>query len=101
MENEHFRLLFEESPDVLLVLRPDAPRYTIVAATRARLRATHTTIDQIGRGLFEVFPDNPDDPAATGTVLDETYGSNGVSVTLSQTVFDWSQFANVSAARSL
>jgi len=21
----------------------------------------------LGRGLFEVFPDNPDDPAATGT----------------------------------
>ncbi len=39
------------------------------------------------------------DPAATGTVLDETYGSSGVSVTLSQTVFDWSQFAAVSAAR--
>ena len=63
-----FRLLFEESPDVLLVLLPDAPRYTMVAATRARLAATHTTREQIvGRGLFEVFPDNPDDPSATGT----------------------------------
>jgi signal transduction histidine kinase len=62
-----FRLLFEESPDVLLVLLPDAPRYTMVAATRARLRATHTTLEEtIGRGLFELFPDNPDDPAATG-----------------------------------
>ncbi len=61
------KLLFEESPDVLLVLLPDAPRYTMVAATNARLRATHTTRDQtIGRGLFEVFPDNPDDPNATG-----------------------------------
>jgi signal transduction histidine kinase len=62
-----YQVLFEESPDVLLVLRPDAPRYTIVAATRARLVATHTDRDQIGKGLFEVFPDNPDDPAATGT----------------------------------
>ncbi len=63
-----FRLLFEGSPDVLLVLLPDAPRYTMVAATEARLRVTHTTREQtIGRGLFEVFPDNPDDPAATGT----------------------------------
>src|SRR5687767_14470710 len=62
------QLLFEESPDVLLVLLPDAPRYTMVAATNARLRATHTTRAQIlGRGLFEVFPDNPDDPNATGT----------------------------------
>jgi signal transduction histidine kinase/DNA-binding response OmpR family regulator len=62
-----FRLLFEESPDVLLVLLPDAPRYTMVAATNARWRATHTTPETLGRGLFEVFPDNPDDPAASGT----------------------------------
>lgn len=63
-----FRLLFEASPDVLLVLLPDAPRYTIVAATRTRLLATQTTYEQnIGHGLFEVFPDNPDDPSATGT----------------------------------
>src|SRR5579872_3609632 len=62
-----FRLLFEESPDMLLVLLPDAPRYTMVAATNARWRATHTTPETLGRGLFEVFPDNPDDPAATGT----------------------------------
>ncbi len=63
-----FRTLFEASPDVLLVLLPDAPRYTMVAATDARLAATQTTRDQtIGRGLFEVFSDNPDDPEATGT----------------------------------
>ncbi len=62
-----FRLLFEESPDVLLVLLPDAPRYTIVTATRSRYQATHTTPEQsVGRGLFELFPDNPDDPGASG-----------------------------------
>src|ERR1700739_4358374 len=62
-----FRLLFEESPEVLLVLLPDAPRYTMVAATHARWRATHTTPETLGRGLCEIFPDNPDDPTATGT----------------------------------
>jgi signal transduction histidine kinase len=62
-----FRLLFEESPDVLLVLLPDAPRFTMVAATQARWRATHSTPATLGRGLFEVFPDNPDDPGASGT----------------------------------
>jgi signal transduction histidine kinase len=63
-----FRLLFESSPDILLVLLPDAPRFTLVAATDARLLATHTTREgTFGRGLFEVFPDNPDDPEATGT----------------------------------
>jgi signal transduction histidine kinase len=69
MPNElDFQLLFEESPDVLLVLLPDSPRFTMVAATRARLRATMLTREEtIGRGLFEVFPDNPDDVSATGT----------------------------------
>lgn len=63
-----FRLLFEASPDILLVLLPDAPRFTIIAATASRLAATNTTREStIGRGLFEIFPDNPDDPAATGT----------------------------------
>jgi PAS domain S-box-containing protein len=65
---EDFRLLFESSPDVLLVLLPDAPRYTMVAATNARLEATQTTHEQtIGRPLFDLFPDNPSDPNATGT----------------------------------
>ena len=63
----NFQLLFEESPDVLLALLPDAPRFTMVAVTRARLKATNTTLEQtLGRGLFELFPDNPDDPNATG-----------------------------------
>jgi signal transduction histidine kinase len=62
-----FRLLFKSSPDVLLVLLPDPPRYTMVAATEARFRATHTDARTLGLGLFELFPDNPDDPGATGT----------------------------------
>jgi signal transduction histidine kinase len=66
-EGLDFRLLFESSPDVLLVLLPDSPRFTMVGATEARLLATQTTREQtVGRGLFEMFPDNPDDPGATG-----------------------------------
>jgi signal transduction histidine kinase len=68
LETLDFRLLFDSSPDVLLVLLPDSPRFTMVAATDARLRVTHTTREQtLGRGLFEIFPDNPDDTEATGT----------------------------------
>jgi hypothetical protein len=64
-----YQLLFEESPDVLLVLLPDSPRFTAVAATKACLQSTHSTLEQtIGRGLFELFPDNPDDAAADGAV---------------------------------
>ncbi|MGC4064753.1 MAG: histidine kinase dimerization/phospho-acceptor domain-containing protein [Polyangiaceae bacterium] len=61
-------MIFEASSDVLLVLLPDSPNFTMVAATNARLEATHCTREEtIGRPLFELFPDNPDDPDATGT----------------------------------
>jgi len=59
-----FRALFESLPGLYLVLKPDL---TIVAVSDAYLTATMTKRDEIlGRGLFEVFPDNPDDPAASG-----------------------------------
>lgn len=59
-----FRALFESSPDLYLVLTPDL---TIVAVNEAYLRATMTQRETIvGRGLFDVFPDNPDDRTATG-----------------------------------
>ncbi|HEX7687079.1 MAG TPA: ATP-binding protein [Burkholderiaceae bacterium] len=62
-----FRKLFEASPGSYLALRADGPRFTIVAVTDAYLQATMTRREDIvGRPLFEVFPDNPQDPAATG-----------------------------------
>ncbi len=59
-----FRLLFESTPGLYLVLSPELE---IVAASNAYLSATMTRREDIlGRGIFDVFPDNPDDPAATG-----------------------------------
>lgn len=59
-----FQALFESAPGSYLVLTPD---FTIVAVTNAYLRATMTKREEIlGRGLFEVFPDNPDEPTGTG-----------------------------------
>lgn len=59
-----YRLLFETAPGPYLILTPDL---TIAAVNEAYLTATMTKREEIvGRGLFEVFPDNPDDPAATG-----------------------------------
>jgi PAS domain S-box-containing protein len=59
-----FRALFEAAPGLYLVLRPDL---TIVGASDAYLSATMTRREEIlGRGIFDVFPDNPDDPGATG-----------------------------------
>jgi two-component system cell cycle sensor histidine kinase/response regulator CckA len=59
-----FQLLFQSTPDLYLVLTPDLK---IVAVSDAYLRATLTKREEIlGRGIFEVFPDNPDDSEATG-----------------------------------
>ncbi|HUP48050.1 MAG TPA: PAS domain-containing protein, partial [Thermoanaerobaculia bacterium] len=59
-----FRLLFESAPAPYLVLDPDL---RIVAASDAYLAAMMRKREEIvGRDLFDVFPDNPDDPAATG-----------------------------------
>lgn len=59
-----FQQIFESAPNLHLVLTPD---FTIIAASDAYLRATliqrETTI---GRNMFDVFPDNPADPTATG-----------------------------------
>jgi PAS domain S-box-containing protein len=61
-----FEVLFESAPGLFVVLTPDEP-FTIVAASDAYLRATLTgRTSVLGRGLFEVFPDNPEDPTATG-----------------------------------
>lgn len=66
-ETPNYRLLFESAPGLYLVLKPDAPRYSIVAVSDAYARATMTQRDAIlGRGLFEVFPDDPADPTADG-----------------------------------
>jgi len=62
-----FRLIFEQVPGLFLILGGDAPKFSILGASEAYLQATLTQRDEIvGRGLFEVFPDNPDDPEPTG-----------------------------------
>jgi signal transduction histidine kinase/DNA-binding response OmpR family regulator len=66
-DSPDFRLLFESAPGLYLVLRPDSA-FTILAASDAYLEATRTRRGSIvGRGIFDVFPDNPDDPQASGT----------------------------------
>jgi len=61
-----FRVLFESAPGLYLVLIPD-PAFTIVAVSDGYLSATMTKREEIlGRGLFDVFPDNPSDPNADG-----------------------------------
>ncbi len=59
-----YRLLFESAPGLYLILEPDL---RIAAVSNAYLAATMTRREEIlGKDLFDVFPDNPNDPAATG-----------------------------------
>ncbi len=59
-----FRKLFEAAPGAYLVLSRD---FTIVAVSDAYLRATKTQRDVIvGRDVFEVFPDSPDEHGGGG-----------------------------------
>ena len=64
LPSPNFQALFESAPGLYLVL---TPALKIVAVSDAYLQATMTTRQAIlGKGLFEVFPDNPEDPAASG-----------------------------------
>jgi len=63
-----YEALFAAAPSPMLVLAPDAPDFTILAANDAYLAATMRTRDDlVGRGVFDAMPDNPGDPAADGT----------------------------------
>ena len=59
-----FRALFQAMPGLYLVLTPD---FRIVSASDAYLEASMKRREEIlGRDLFEVFLENPEDPGATG-----------------------------------
>jgi PAS domain S-box-containing protein len=58
------RSLFESLPGLYLVLTPD---FDIVTASDAYFQSTMLQREAVvGRNLFDVFPINPDDPAADG-----------------------------------
>lgn len=60
-----FKLLFESSPNLYLVL---SPTLHIVAASDSYLKATMVQREKIvGKHLFDIFPDNPNDKASNST----------------------------------
>src|ERR1700756_5007321 len=59
-----YRVLFENAPGLHLVIDQ---HFTIVAVSDAYLSATMPVpAASVGRLLFDVFPDDPADPAANG-----------------------------------
>ncbi|MES2912308.1 MAG: PAS domain-containing protein, partial [Pseudomonadota bacterium] len=65
MTTADIQRLFGNLPGLFLIVRPDAD-FTIVGASAEYMVATFTDPGMFGRKLFEVFPDNPDDPNANG-----------------------------------
>lgn len=63
-----FRAIFQAAPGIELVLAPDPPRFTMLAASDERYTATLTRREAIiGRPLFDVFSDaNPENPEPSG-----------------------------------
>ena len=62
-----FTRLFQASPAPILVLEADAPKFTIREVNAAYLAASMSARETlVGRGVFEAFPDNPDDPDIHG-----------------------------------
>jgi PAS domain S-box-containing protein len=56
-----FRAVFDSSPRPLLLMAADPPRFTMLAANAAHALAFGATREALeGRGVFEVFPPNPD-----------------------------------------
>jgi hypothetical protein len=56
--------VIDAAPGSFLVLAPDPPHFTVLAATDAYLHATHNARgDIIGRPVLELYPASPDDPA--------------------------------------
>jgi PAS domain S-box-containing protein len=61
-----FKALFEKLPGLYIILNPT---FTITAISDAYLSATMTQREAIiGRSMFEIFPDNPDDIEADGVL---------------------------------
>lgn len=60
-------LMFEGIPGNNILVYADKPHYTILGITDSYLRITGKSREEVlGRGLFEVFPSNPNDPSDTG-----------------------------------
>lgn len=65
LSKKQLEIIFHSVPDLYMILSPD---FTIVEASDAYVKATLVNRkDIVGRFLFDVFPDNPNDAEATGT----------------------------------
>jgi PAS domain S-box-containing protein len=68
VSEERYQTLFEASPVPFMVLAPNPPDFTILAANEAYYEATLRTPETLlGRRLFDVFSDDPSRPGLLGS----------------------------------
>lgn len=66
-EQEAMLSIIKSLPGNYLILKPDSPLFTIAEVSEEYNSATLTNREKIiGSGLFEVFPDDPNDPQSDG-----------------------------------
>jgi signal transduction histidine kinase len=63
---EDFADIFDALPGCYLIVAPEPPDFIILEVNKAYASVTRTGKEIIGRSLFEVFPDNPANPEASG-----------------------------------
>jgi signal transduction histidine kinase len=74
MDSLDFKNIFDTGQGAALVILPDDPKFTIVAANQAFEKQTMTKRNEIlGRGVFKVFPNDPNEP--NGNALKKTCAS--------------------------
>jgi PAS domain S-box-containing protein len=60
--NVSFDLFLKTAPPTI-ILQPDIPKFTIITANEAYLKATDAKLeDLVGQGFLDAFPENPLDP---------------------------------------
>ena len=68
-KDQSFTRLFQASPAPFLVLKPDAPHFTIAEVNDAYLSVTMRTRNTVvGRPIFEAYPENPSEKTGRGVV---------------------------------
>lgn len=65
--SNNFSQVFQLLPCPSLILLPDSPRFTIAGVNDAYLKTVDSAAkDLIGKGVFEAFPENPEDLQSKG-----------------------------------
>src|SRR3954465_313687 len=66
--------IIEALPGAHLLILPDAPKFTMVAASDDYFVSRNKTkADIAGKGIFERFPENPDHPNQSRTALTASF----------------------------